>query len=234
VTVHPNGFFKAPVTVDLGPSTVYYQLKAVVTINDLLVGSHVSVTASGDPLTASAVHISAPLADITIGSVSAVTATTLTVQPDTAGAAPVVFTLNTNTTYFAGRKLSTIAEINVGDVVRVAAASSAPTTAVFVTVRNLAIIGRVTSVVGDVISVTGFYGHPLTIDVTSTTIYKLGGHVSSLSSVLPGDLVVGLGPAMSGVTNSVTATNVWIGTKDNWIYHYAWIQHTWHAKRHHF
>jgi len=232
VTIEP-GHFKAPVTVELGSSTVYYQLKAVTTVAALLVGSYVDLSASGNPLVASAVHISAPLADITIGSVTSVTNTQLIVQPETAGSLPVTFALTNTTTYFAGRKISTIAEINVGDVVRVAAAPAASLTAVFVTVRNMVIVGRVTSVVGNVISVTGFYGSPLTIDVTSSTVYRLWGRTSSLSSVRIGDLIVGLGPAMSGVTNSVTATNVWIGTRDNSIYHFAWVQHQDHGKRDH-
>jgi len=226
MTVQPAGFFKIPVVVNLSSTTVYDQLKASTTVAALLVGSYVN-------LTATVVHISAPLADITIGSVTAVTSTSMTVQPQTAGSSPVTFTLTSNTTYFAGREVSTIAEVNVGDVVRVAAASSAPTTAIFVTVRNLAIIGRVTSVSGNVISVTGFYGAALTINVTATTTYSLRGTPSSLSAVLPGDLISAVGPAMSGVTNSVTATQVWIGSRDNVIFHQAWLQHIYFGERHH-
>jgi len=233
LTVQPAGFFKTPVTVNLSSTTLYYQLKSTTTVAALLVGSHVDLTAIGNPLSATAVHISAPLADVTIGSVTAVTSTTLTVQPQTAGSAPVTFTLTNNTTYFAGRTVSTIAEVNVGDIVRVAAASSAPTTAIFVTVRNLAIIGRVTGVTGSVISVTGFYGSPLTVNVTPSTSYKLAGASSSLSAVLPGDLIVAIGPAVSGVTNSVAATTVWIGAKDNVIFHHAWLQHIYFSQRHH-
>jgi len=233
MTVQPAGFFKIPVVVNLSSTTVYDQLKASTTVAALLVGSYVNLTATGNPLTATVVHISAPLADITIGSVTAVTSTSMTVQPQTAGSSPVTFTLTSNTTYFAGREVSTIAEVNVGDVVRVAAASSAPTTAIFVTVRNLAIIGRVTSVSGNVISVTGFYGAALTINVTATTTYSLRGTPSSLSAVLPGDLISAVGPAMSGVTNSVTATQVWIGSRDNVIFHQAWLQHIYFGERHH-
>jgi hypothetical protein len=233
VTIQPNGFFKTPVTVALGAGTVYWQLKASTTVAALLVGSHVELTATGNPLTATVVHISAPLPDITIGSVTAVTSTTMTVQPLATSSLPVTFTLTNATSYFAGRQASTITEVNVGDIVRVAAASSAPSTAVFVTVRNMVIIGKVTSVVGSVISVTGFYGDALTVNVNSATTYKLSGATSSLSSVLVGDLIVALGPAMSGVTNSVTATTVWIGTKDNPIFHHAFVQHEDQGRRHH-
>ena len=233
VTVQPDGFFKTPVTVALGAGTTYWQLKATVSVAALLVGSHVNLTATGNPLTAPVVHISAPLSDITIGAVTAVTSTTMTVQPQAAGSLPITFTLTNATTYFAGRQISTIAEVNVGDIVRVAAAASAPTTAVFVTVRNMVIIGRVTGVVGNAISVTGFYGAALTINVTGTTNYLESGKPSSLSAVLTGDLVSAIGPAMSGVTTSVTATTVWIGTKDNVIFHNAWIQHHEFGKRHH-
>ena len=157
----------------------------------------------------------------------------MTVQPLTAGSTPIVFALTSNTTYFAGRQVSTIAEINAGDIVRVAAAASAPTSAIFVTVRNMVIIGRVTAVNANAISVTGFWGAPLTINVTSTTTYSLAGAPSSLSAVLPGDLISAIGPAMSGVTTSVTATQVWIGSKDNVIFHDAWIQRIHFAERHH-
>ncbi|HEY5120382.1 MAG TPA: hypothetical protein VII84_02295, partial [Acidimicrobiales bacterium] len=162
-----------------------------------------------------------------------VTSTTMTVQPQTTGSTSITFTLTNATTYFAGRQISTIAEVNVGDIVRVAAATSAPTTAVSVTVRNIVVIGRVTGVVGAVISVTGFYGDALTVNVTGSTTFVLAGQASSLSAVLPGDLVTAIGPAMSGVTDSVTATNVWIGTRDNAIFHNAWTQHSLFGKRHH-
>ena len=233
MTVQPAGFFQTPVVVALGSATLYYQLKAPTTVTSLLVGSHVDLTAIGTPLTATVVHISAPPADITIGSVTAVTSTSMTVQPLTAGSTPIVFALTSNTTYFAGRQVSTIAEINAGDIVRVAAATSAPTSAIFVTVRNMVIIGRVTAVNANAISVTGFWGAPLTINVTSTTTYSLAGAPSSLSAVLPGDLISAIGPAMSGVTTSVTATQVWIGSKDNDIFHDAWIQRIHFAERHH-
>jgi hypothetical protein len=233
VIVQPDGFFKTPVTVDLGPTTAYWQLKATATVAALLVGSHVDLTATGNPLTATVVHISAPQPDITIGSVTGVTSTTMTVQPQTTGSSPITFTLTNATTYFAGRQISTIAEVNVGDIVRVAATTTAPTTAVVVTVRNIVVIGRVTDVVGDVISVTGFYGDALTINVTASTTFVLSGKTSSLSAVLPGDLITAIGPAMSGATDSVTATNVWIGTRDNPIFHNAWIQHSEFGKRHH-
>jgi hypothetical protein len=233
VTVQPDGFFKTAVTVDLGPTTTYWQLKATTTVAALLVGSHVELTATGNPLTATVVHISAPQPLITIGSVTGVTSTTMTVQPQTTGSSPITFTLTNATTYFAGRQVSTIAEVNVGDIVRVAATTTAPTTAVFVTVRNTVVIGRVTGVVGNVISVTGFYGDALTVNVTGSTTFVLAAKTSSLSAVLPGDLITAIGPAMSGVTNSVTATNVWIGTRDNPIFHNAWVQHRDFGKRHH-
>lgn len=233
VTVQPQGFFKTPVSVALGSGTAYWQLKAPTTVAALLVGSHVELTAMGNPLTATVVHISTPWSDVTIGSVTGVTDKTMTMQPQAAGSLSVTFALNNATTYFAGRQISTIGEVNVGDIVRVSAAASAPTTAIFVTVRNMVIIGRVTGVVGDTISVTGFYGDALSVNVTSATGYKLHGDVSSLTSVLRGDLIVAIGPAMSGVTDSVTATTVWIGTRDNPIFHHAWIQHQFFAERHH-
>jgi len=233
MTVQPDGFFKTPVTVALGSTTAYWQLKATVTVAALLVGSHVDLTATGNPLTATVVHISAPLSDITNGSVTAVTLTTMTVQPTATGSSPITFTLTNSTSYFSGRQIATLAAVNVGDLVRVAAAASAPTTAVFVTVRNMAIIGKVTSVTGNAISVTGLYGAPLTINVTPTTAYKLAGKASSLSAVLAGEIIVGVGPAMSGVTTSVTATTVYIGTRDNDIFHDAWLQHQFRGERHH-
>ena len=233
VTVQPVGFSKTPVTVQLGTTMTYMQLKATVTVAALLVGSHVELTASGNPLTAAVVHIAAPATDVTIGSVTAVTSTSMTVQPKATGSTPVVFTLTNSTMYFSGRKVSTIVEVNVGDIVRVIAAASASTTALDVTVSNMVIVGRVTGVVGNVISVTGFYGATLTVNVTGTTNYLLSGKASTLTAVSIGDLISAIGPAMSGVTHSVTATTVWIGTKHNDIYHDALIQHRDADRRHH-
>ena len=232
--VAPNGHFKTPLTVSLSAGTIYHQSHAVVTVADLLVGSKVDVVATGNPLTAKSVTIAAPLPVVTLGSVTAVTNTSLTVQPQSTGSKPVVFTLNAATEYFAGREVSTIAEVNVGDVVSITAAGATPTIAASVLVRNMVIIGRVTNVTGNAISVTGFYGAPLTINVTAATNYRLADRTSSLSAVLPGDLVVALGPAISGVTSSVTATTLWIGTKDNSIFTHAWLQHQERNQRHHY
>ena len=233
VTIQPNGNFKAPVTVNLSASTVYYQLKSTTTIAALLLGSHVVVTATGNPLSATVVRISAPLPDVTIGSVTAVTSTSMTVQPQAAGSAPVMFTLTGATTYFNGRLVSTIAEVNVGDIVRVASAPSAATTALTVTVRDLAVIGRVTGVSGDVISVRGLYGAMLTVNVNASTTFTMGKTTTSLDAVRRGDLIVAVGPAMSGVTRAVDATRVWIGARDDDALHHALLQHREAGRRHH-
>jgi sRNA-binding protein len=233
MTVQPSGSFRSPVTIGLTPSTLYSQLKSSANLAALLVGSRVNVAASGNPLSATAVHIATPPADVTLGSVTAVATGTITVQPTTVGAAPVTFTLTNATSFFAGRASATIAQVNVGDIVRVAANSSAPSTAVDVTVRMIAIIGRVTSVVGGVISVTGLYGAPLTVDASTSTVFKMAGQTSSLSSAVPGEFIVAQGPAISGVTTSVSAANVWIGAKDNLIYRFALLQHRFWSERHH-
>lgn len=233
VTVQPDGNFKAPVTVNLGPSTVYYQLKSTATVAALLVGSRVVAAATGNPLTATAVRIAAPLPDVTVGDVTIVTSTSLTVQPQAVGSAPVTFTLTGATTYFNGRRVSTIAEVNVGDIVRVASAPSAPTTALTVTVKDLAIIGRVTGVAGDVISVRGLYGAMLTVNVSASTIFTIGKSATSLSAVHQGELIVAVGPAMSGVTHAVDATRVWIGANDDDALHHALRQHREEGRRHH-
>ncbi len=233
VTVQPLGDFKAPVTVNLGASTVFYQLKSTTTVASLLVGSHVFVTATGSPLTATVVRISAPLPDVTVGSVTAVTSTSMTVQPQSAGSAPIMFTLTGSTTYFNGRLVSTIAEVNVGDIVRVASAPSAATTALTVTVQDLAIIGRVLGVSGDVISVRGLYGTMLSVNVTASTTFTMGKMSTSLSAVHRGDLIVAVGPAVSGVTNSVVASRVWIGGRDDDALHLALLQHRDEGRRHH-
>ena len=233
VTVQPDGNFSAPVTVDLTATTVYDQLKATVTVAALLVGSHVVITASGSPLSATVVRISAPLPDVTIGSVTAVTNTVLTVQPQAVGASPISFTLTPSTTYFNGRAVSTIAEVGVGDIVRVASAPSAPTTALTVTVRDLALIGRVSDITGNVITLRGLYGQTLLVNVTSSTTYSVGKTATTMSAVHPGSLIVAVGPAMSGVTKSVTASRVWIGARNDDALHHAIIQHRFRGERHH-
>ena len=233
MTVQPDGYFKTPTTVALGSSTLYYQLGATTTVASLLVGSHVALSATGTPLTATVVHIAAPLPDITVGSVTSVTTTSLVLQPTRAGSSPVTFTLTNATHYYSGRRVASIAAVNVGDVVRVAAAGSTPSVAFSVTVRQMVILGKVTGVSGDVISVTGLYGASLTIDVAGTTVYRLDGQGSTLASVLTGDIVVAVGPALSGVSDSVTASTVWIGTLHNWILHNALLQHRFAVQRHH-
>ncbi len=233
LTVQPEGFSQTPVSVNLGTGTKFFQSGASTTVAALLVGSHVQLSASGDPLTATVVHIALPVPNVTFGSVTGVTSASVTVQPRATGSAPITFTLNSTTMYFSGRRVSTIAAVNVGDVVRVAAASAAPTTALDVTVVNMVVVGRVTSVVGNQVSVTGFYGAAFTVNVTATTTYLRDGRTSSLSTIRSGDLISAIGPAMSGVTRSLTASTVWIGTKHNDIFHDAVIQHRDHDRRHH-
>ena len=233
LTVQPFGAFKTPVSIALSSSTEYFQSGAATTVAALLVGSRVELSATGNPLTASVIHIAAPLPVVTLGSVTAVSSTSLTVQPTTTGSSPVTFSLTNATNYFSGRRVATLAAVNVGDVVRVTATAADPTTAVAVTVRQMVIIGRVSAVAGNVISVTGFYGTALTVNVTGATTYTLKGQPSSLAAVLAGDMVVAIGPAMSGVTTSVTASHVWIGTLHNLIWHLAVIQHREAVERHH-
>ncbi len=233
MTVQPGGAFRSPVTVNLAASTSYFQLKASTTVAAVLVSSRVEVAASGNPLTATAVRISPPPADITIGDVTAVSSSAMTVQPQTIGSAPVTFSLTNATSYFAGRRSSTVNGVNLGDTVRVAANAAAPSTAVFVTVRDMALIGRVTGVAGDVISLRGIYGSPLTVSVTTSTLFKKEGHPSSLGAVVRGELIVAQGAAISGVTKSVSATNVWIGIRGNLIYRFEMLQHHFSEERHH-
>ncbi|MBW4029180.1 MAG: hypothetical protein HIU57_00690 [Acidobacteria bacterium] len=233
VTVQPEGNFKAPVTVSLSASTVYYQLKSTTTIAALLVGSHVVITATGSPLTAKSVRIGAPLPDVTVGSVTIVTNTSMTVQPMASATAPVTFALTSATSYFNGRTVSTISEINVGDIVRVATAPSASTTALTVTVRDLAIIGRVVNVSDDVITVRGLYGATLVVNVNASTVFTMGKATSSRSALRRGELIVAVGPALSGVTRTVDAARVWIGGRNDDALHHALMQHREEGHRHH-
>ncbi len=233
VTVQPAGSFTAPITVNLSSATVYDQLKATVTVAALLVGSRVVITASGSPLSATVVRIAAPLPDVTIGSVTAVTNAVLTVQPQAVGASPINFALTPTTTYFNGREVATITEIGVGDIVRVESAPSAPTTALTVIVRDLALVGRVTDVTGNVITLRGLYGQTLLVNVTPTTTYSVGKTSATISAVHQGELIVAVGPAMSGVTKSVTASRVWIGLRDDDALYHAIVQHRFEGRRHH-
>ncbi|MBU6514474.1 MAG: hypothetical protein KGL23_01655 [Acidobacteriota bacterium] len=233
VTVQPAGSFTAPITVNLSSTTVYDQLKTTVTVAALLVGSRVVITASGSPLSATVVRIAAPLPDVTIGSVTAVTNAVLTVQPQAVGATPINFTLTPTTTYFNGREVATITEIGVGDIVRVESAPSAPTTALTVIVRDLALVGRVTDVTGNVITLRGLYGQTLLVNVTPTTTYSVGKTSTTISAVHQGELIVAVGPAMSGVTKSVTASRVWIGLRDDDALYHAIVQHRFEGRRHH-
>ncbi len=233
VTVRPREEWRVPVTVALVATTRYFQLGTSASVANLLVGSRVELTASGTPLTASVVHISAPATDFTLGSVTAVVGSTLGVQPLTTGAAPMNFTLTGSTMYFSGRRVATLAAVNVGDIVLVGANASAPTLALIVTVRNMVIVGRVSALAGDVISVTGLYGTPLTVNVTSSTQFRRDGHAASLGVIRTGDVISAMGPAMSGVTQSITATTVWIGARSNDIYREAFEQHRDHTQRHH-
>lgn len=99
--------------------------------------------------------------------------------------------------------------------------------------QDLAIIGRVMGVSGNVISVRGLYGAMLSVNVTPSTTFTMGRMSTSLNAVHGGDLIVAVGPAMSGVTNSVVASRVWIGGRDDDALHHALLQHREEGRRHH-
>ena len=89
--------------------------------------------------------------------------------------------------------------------------STSPQTVTKVTIFLEHVIGKVTGVAGDVITITGFHNTTLTVDVSGTTTYTSGGAASSFAAVVTGVEIsaVGLPGSTAG---SLNANSVNIGS----------------------
>jgi hypothetical protein len=119
------------------------------------------------------------------------------------------YVITPTTTFTEGSASMTAADLVVGDSAGINVNSSAPTTALSVNIVLATMTGHVTSVVGDVITITGGEGFSRTILVNDNTTYTEGGASVMLNSVTVGSKIVAQGQVDADLT-TLDATSVTI------------------------
>jgi hypothetical protein len=204
-------------TIDVSSATTYSEGGAAATLSSVAIGLKIKATgivsANETALNALTVLITAP--KVVKGNVSAVSSTSVTVQGP--GNTTTVVTIAPTTTFFAGSSPVTQAALAVGEHVDVALLPSSPTTAAKIIIEVATLTGIVSSVSGNVITITGGEGFTRTIDVSSATTYSEGGTAVTLSSVIVDARIVAHGivasdqTTLDALTVSITAPKDVIG-----------------------
>ncbi len=141
------------------------------------------------------------------GYVTAVTGTSVTVE--SLSGLTTTFALTPTTTYREGDSPTSIGSLVVGDRIHVAVSATAPQTATAVTIELAELMGVVTGVNANTVSIRSDQGFTRTIIVSPTTTYREGGSSTTLSSVAVGSRIEAQGTIdANGV--SLDALNVLI------------------------
>ena len=187
-------------TIDVSASTTYSEGGTAVTLSAVLVGSKIKaqglVSSDQTALNAISVAIAAPK-DVK-GNVSAVTSSSVTVLGS--DNTSTTLTITPTTTFFEGSTPVTAAALVVGERVDITRLNTSLTTAVKINIEVATLTGIVTSVSGNVITITGGEGFTRTIDVSSATTYSEGGTAVTLSSVIVDAKIVAHGIVASNQT----------------------------------
>jgi hypothetical protein len=120
------------------------------------------------------------------------------------------YTTTGTTTYFEGPTASAVGALAKGEQVDLQLSSTTPQTVTKVTIDLVRFFGQVTSVVNNVITITGFHNTTLTVNVSGATTYTSGGATSSLAAVIKGAQIsaVGLSGSAAGSLNA-NSVNIW-------------------------
>lgn len=206
-------------TYALTSSTTFTKDGASATAADVTVGSFVRITvASTSATTATAVDIDtdAPGTNpgpqgawghMAGGTVTAVNASSITVK-DLSGTS-TTYTLTSSTTVTKERQSATLADVTVGESVRLTLSSSSSTTVSAIDIELAHVIGQVTAVSGNTITVQGPRSGTQTITVSSATTYSKSGASATLADVTVGSFVFAEG--VSSSAGSLNASTVGIG-----------------------
>ncbi len=150
------------------------------------------------------------------GTVTAVSGNTITVQGHDQLTQGVV--VSSTTTYTKGGASATLADVTVGE--KICATGLVDSTnnvldalsvKISSGVRTSYVIGKVAVVTGNNVSVTLFNGLNVTVTVSSTTTYRMGGQSATLSNVTAGEWIVAAG-TVDTTANALDAVSVWIGS----------------------
>jgi hypothetical protein len=139
------------------------------------------------------------------GVISALTDTSVTVNRN--DAKTTVFTITPSTIITEGAASMTVPSLAIGDSVDVVVNSTNPTTALRINIVQATLAGRVTAVVGNLITITGGQGFARTVQVSTNTTYTEDGAAATLADVTVGSNIVAVGSINADLT-MLDATSV--------------------------
>jgi hypothetical protein len=154
------------------------------------------------------------------GLVTAVTTTSVTVNRWDGKI--TTYTITPTTTFTEGHAATTAASLVVGDRINIRLARRAPTTALKINIELAELTGKVTSVAGNLITITGPQGFARTIVVSDATVYTQGGAPATLADVTVGTPVFAEGTIDVNLT-SLDALSVKIGTTNHAVLYHGYV-----------
>lgn len=212
ITVTPHD--GTATTFAIGTSTTVSEGSATATAAALANGERVCVEPStSSATTAGAIRI---ILSEVHGTVSAVSGNTITVRVRNQLTQGVV--VSSTTTFTKAGATATLADVTVGEKVKASGivdstnnVLDALSVSIASGVRTSHVVGQVAAVSGNNVSVTLFDGLNVTVTVSSTTTYRVGGQPATLSDVTVGEWVVAAG-TVDTTANALDAVSVWIGS----------------------
>jgi hypothetical protein len=154
------------------------------------------------------------------GLVTAVTATSVTVNRW--DGKTTTYTLTPTTTFTEGHASTTATSLVVGDRINIRLARKAPTTALKINIELAELTGKVTAVVGNLITITGPQGFARTIIVSDATTYTQGGAPATLTDVTVGSAVFAEGTIDVNLT-SLDALSIKIASTSHAILYHGYV-----------
>lgn len=143
------------------------------------------------------------------GVVSAVTGTSITVQSRSGTSS--IFAITSNTIVTKDRATATSTALAIGEEVHIVSDPANPATAQRIDIVQPSVMGKVTSVNGDDVTVQGPNNVTTTIVVNGATTYSKDGSSATLGDVTPGTSIFAEGLFASGGTSTLDATSIGIG-----------------------
>jgi DNA-directed RNA polymerase subunit E'/Rpb7 len=200
-------------TVDVVPGTTTYTSGgAASTFAAVIDGAKISAVGlpgtTAGTLNANSVNIRAPRVEThASGSVTAFTTSSITLK-DRHGNSTTYATTGT-TTYFEGSTAGVYTDLAMGQQVKLDLTSTTPQTVTKVTICLVHVVGTVTGVVGNVITIAD-HSSITTVDVVpGTTTYTSGGAASTFAAVIDGAKISAVGlPGTTAGTLNANSVNI--------------------------
>jgi hypothetical protein len=205
-----TGFHKTTIAVTVVPgTTTYTSAGAASSFAAVVDGVEISAVglsgSAAGTLTANSVNIFVPPVQThASGIVSALGTNSITLKGR--HGTTTTYTTTGTTTYFEGKTASVVGDLAVGESVNLELTSTAPQTVTKVTICLVRVLGSVTGVSGNVITITGFHNTTIAVTVVpGTTTYTSAGAASTFAAVVDGVVISAVG--VSGATAGTFTAN---------------------------